>query len=89
MFCLNYFHVSMKNLERAASDRDMLVPARTGVVEARSRSMLEFIIEFTAAMDDKFRLEEREAIWRSSTITNAFDFSLLEGALLSGNDILL
>ena len=50
MFCLNYFQVSMKNLERAASDRDMLVPARTRVVEARSRSMLEFIIEFTAAM---------------------------------------
>ena len=67
----------------------MLAPAKTGAVEDRRGSTLEFIIEFTAAMDDSFRLEEHEAIWRSSTLETAVDFSLLEGALLSVNDILL
>ena len=69
----------------------MLAPAKTGAVEDRSGSTLEFIIEFTAAMDDPFRLEEHElqAIWRSSTLETVVDFSLLEGALLSVNDILL
>ena len=46
-------------------------------------------IEFTAAMDDSFRLEEHETIWRSSTLETVVDFSLLEGALLRVNNILL
>ena len=67
----------------------MLAPAKTGAVEDRSGSTLEFIIEFTAAMDDVFWLEEHEAIWKSSTLETAVDFSLLERALLSVSDILL
>ena len=67
----------------------MLAPAKTGEVEDRSGSTLEFIIEFTAAMEDTFWLEDHEAIRRSSTFETAVDFSLLERALLSVNDILL
>ena len=66
-----------------------LDPAKTGTVEDWSGSTLEFIIEFTAVMDDAFWLEEHEAIWRSSTFETAVDFSPLERALLRVNDILL
>ena len=56
----------------------MLAPAKTGAVEDRCGSTLEFIIEFTAAIDDASRLEEHEAIWRSSTLETAVDFSVLD-----------
>ena len=84
-FGSNYFHVSRKNLESAASDR-------ADVSSCKNRSgggqkwitTLEFIIEFKAAMDAAFWLEEHEAILKT-----AVDFSLLERALLSVNDIFL
>ena len=67
----------------------MLAPEKTGGVEDRSGLTLEFIKEFTASMDDAFWLEEHDAIRRTSTLETAVDFSLLERALLSVNDIFL
>ena len=52
----------------------MLAPAKTGAVEDRSGSTLEFIIEFTAAIDDAFWLEEHESIWRSLKLRLIFHY---------------
>lgn len=54
----------------------MLAPAKTGVMEDRSGSTLEFIMGLTVSMDNAF--------WHETV-----NFSLLELALLSVNDILL